>query len=112
MPFDFDKNCELGIYLNVYQLDNGFQRGFIQHEIKSVKTNSHIGAGIKCLTEDSKNIYAETENATYTFSKVLGTISSIVKNGEELLAKPVALTAWRAPTDNDRKIKNNWFRRR
>jgi len=44
----------------------------------------------------------------YTISKLTGSISSIVKNGKEILAEPVRLTAWRAPTDNDRKIKYNW----
>lgn len=108
LPFAFDKPCEMGIYLNIYQLDNGFERGFIQYEIKSVKPDVHIGNSVNCLTEDSKNIYARTKYATYTFSKVIGNISSIIKDGKELLAEPVKLTAWRAPTDNDRKIKNNW----
>lgn len=108
MPFEFNDTCELGIYLNIYQLDNGFERGFIQHEIKSVKVNPNVGDAVTCLSEDAKYIYAKTKHADYTISKQTGNISSIVKNGEELLSEPVRLTAWRAPTDNDRKVKNNW----
>lgn len=107
VPFSFDDNYSMGIYLNVYQLDNGFERGFIQHEIKSVKINPCMGDDVS-LTEEAKNIYAKTKDADYTISKITGNITSIVKNGVELLAEPVRLTAWRAPTDNDRKIKKNW----
>lgn len=32
----------------------------------------------------------------------------MVIDGEEQLAEPVRLTAWRAPTDNDRNIKLLW----
>ncbi|MCR4719917.1 MAG: DUF4981 domain-containing protein [Firmicutes bacterium] len=108
LDFALNKSCEMGTYLNICQLENGFERGFIQHEIKSVKPNAYIGKSVNCLSEDSKNIYVRTKYATYKFSKILGNISSIVKNGEELLAEAVRLTAWRAPTDNDRKIKSNW----
>lgn len=108
VPFDFADACKMGIYLNVYQLDNGYERGFVQHEIKSVKINPDMGEGIACLTEDVKHIYAKTEYAEYAVSKLTGCITSIMKNGEELLAEPIRLTAWRAPTDNDRKIKYNW----
>ena len=108
MMFDFDDACEMGIYLNVYQLDNGFERGFVQHEMKSIKLNSNIGNSLACLTQDNKNIYAKTNEKEYVISKITGNISSIIKNGAELLAEPVKLTAWRAPLDNDRKIKSTW----
>lgn len=108
LPFDFDDACKMGIYLNVYQLEDGFERGFIQHEIKSVNVNPDMGEYSNSITEDKKNIYVKTKDADYTISKIMGNITSVVKNGIELLAEPVRLTAWRAPTDNDRKIKNNW----
>lgn len=108
VPFAFEDSCEMGIYLNVYQLDNGFERGFVKHEIKSVKPKAEIGESINNLTEDSKYIYAKTKDAEYTISKQTGNITSIIKKDKELLAEPICLTAWRAPTDNDRKIKYNW----
>ena len=108
VPFGFEDSCEMGVYLNLSQLDSGFEHGFVQHEIKSVVLNPHIGKDLECLTEDARNIYAKTQDTAYTVSKVTGNITSIIKNGKELLAGPVCLTAWRAPTDNDRKIRNNW----
>ena len=37
-----------------------------------------------------------------------GLIESFVSNGKEALASPVKPTIWRAPTDNDRKIRKQW----
>lgn len=108
LPFEFVEDCQIGIYLNIYQMDEGFERGFVQHEIKSVKLNPQIGEESGQISEDVKNIYVKTKNAEYTILKLTGNITSIVKNGEELLKEQVRLTAWRAPTDNDRKIKYNW----
>ena len=108
VPFDLNEACEMGVYLNVYQMDNGYERGFIQHEIQSVSLNPNMGETASSITEDKKYIYLKTKDTDYTISKVTGNIVSMIKNKEELLAEPVRLTAWRAPTDNDRKIKNNW----
>ena len=45
----------------------------------------------------------------YTVDKVHGLIASIVDHGRELITEPLTPTVWRAPTDNDRKIKANWY---
>lgn len=108
IPFQLDDPCRMGVYLNIYQMDNGYERGFIQHEIKNSKLNPELGNSVISLQEDEKYVYAKTNAGDYTVSKITGNICSVVKNGAELLAEPVELTAWRAPTDNDRKIKNNW----
>ena len=40
-----------------------------------------------------------------------GLIESINANGKEMLTSPVTPTIWRAPTDNDRRIKLEWTKR-
>jgi beta-galactosidase len=40
-----------------------------------------------------------------------GLIESIKSNGKEMLSSPVTPTIWRAPTDNDRRIKLEWTKR-
>ncbi len=107
LPFTPDAECTLGVYLNVIQLDGDYERGFIQHEIRSVEVKVEEGDAL-CLLDDGKSICAETADTRYTICKRTGSITSIVKQGEELLSSPVRLTAWRAPTDNDRHIKYNW----
>ena len=44
--------------------------------------------------------------ATYGTNR--GLLCSIQKDGNELLAAPVRPSAWRAPTDNDRRIRVKW----
>lgn len=44
----------------------------------------------------------------FVFSKMTGLFTSIVKEGKEQLAAPMAFQVFRAPTDNDRKIREIW----
>lgn len=46
----------------------------------------------------------------YTFDRNTGNFADIVVDGQKLLSAPCDKTIWRAPTDNDRNIKNEWFR--
>ena len=47
----------------------------------------------------------------YTFGRRTGLLSSLVDNGTEMLLAPMVPTIWRAPTDNDRNVKNKWYER-
>ena len=42
-------------------------------------------------------------------SKNTGLIESLVFSGKKMISSPVTPTVWRAPTDNDRKIKREWL---
>ena len=46
----------------------------------------------------------------YTVSRVSGLVTSITDNGTEMISTPIVPTIWRAPTDNDRKIKLEWYK--
>ena len=53
--------------------------------------------------------FTVTDGATvYRVDKLRGLLASINDGGKDLLASPVALNIWRAPTDNDRKIRLDW----
>ena len=60
------------------------------------------------LKEDARYIYAIGSRFSYVFSKHHGTFVSMIVDGEEQLAGEVKLSAYRAPTDNDRHIKSHW----
>ncbi len=63
--------------------------------------------------QESAKVFRICDGATiYTVDRIHGLISSICDNGKELITTPIDLTAWRAPTDNDRKIKRDWIRDR
>jgi hypothetical protein len=63
------------------------------------------------LTEESIYIYAKGENFKYRFNKQLGNLDSMVVNGEELLFEPVKLSAFRAATDNDKRMIFLWAKK-
>lgn len=45
----------------------------------------------------------------YTYNKLTGLFSKMVYQNRNLLDKPMEINIWRAPTDNDRNMKLNWF---
>ncbi len=48
------------------------------------------------------------EQFRYVFNKLTGNFDSLVKDGINLLSKPMEYNIWRAPTDNDREIRIEW----
>ena len=59
-------------------------------------------------TEDA--ITVRTAKTTYTFDRTSGLVAGILDQGKQLLCSPMTPTVWRAPTDNDRNIRNEWQR--
>ncbi len=99
--------CEFGATLNVYLKKDGKEYARTQHilpcELKAEKTNAKVE-----LTEDALNIYAKGERFSYIFSKHYGVFTSIIVDGEEQLDGRGVLSAMRAPTDNDSRMKPLW----
>lgn len=62
------------------------------------------------ISESDTEFVISGSNFEYTFDRNTGNFAGIVVDGQELLAAPCDKTIWRAPTDNDRNIKNEWFR--
>ncbi len=100
--------CEYGAFLNVTMFDkNGEEAARTQHEIPA-EVHKIQTERLCMLTEDTGTIRAEGENFTYTFSKRCGTLTSMICDGKEQLCGKMELTVWRAPTDNDRRIRKMW----
>ena len=64
------------------------------------------------LKEDDHSfmIWGESERFIYTFSKKKAQFSSILYEGKELLEGTGHWNIWRAPTDNDMYLKNEWMK--
>lgn len=60
--------------------------------------------------EDDKSVTLEGAGFKYIFSKKSGAIISVERDGKEYFDKPMEINIWRAPTDNDMYIKNEWMR--
>lgn len=61
------------------------------------------------IQNGSRYITVSSPSFTYRYDKFKGSFSSMVFQGKELLDKPMDLNIWRAPTDNDRKLKLHWM---
>ncbi len=108
IKIDFEEiKCEYGAYLNVVLCKNGKCLAHTQHKLP-YKTKTSEERQMAEFNEDELNIYAKGEGFNYVFSKHYGVFTSIVIGGEEQLAGMMKLSAFRAPTDNDRNVVNRW----
>ena len=101
-------------------LEAGHELGF--DEIKLANADDRVrealalaetdAKGSLNVTEDDPWITVAGEGFTYVYDKRSGMWHSLEVNGKALMEKPMELNIWRAPTDNDRKVKTQWFRAR
>lgn len=61
------------------------------------------------VAEGSRYLTISAANFSYRYDKFTGMFSKMTFEGKELLDKPMDLNIWRAPTDNDRKLKLHWM---
>ncbi len=92
----------------------GFEVGSQQFELSQKTAATPVAADIPagtplCVKKDAKAITVTAGETVWVLDRVHGAITSIVDHGTEMLATPIMPTVWRAPTDNDRKLKNDWF---
>lgn len=62
------------------------------------------------LEEKERMITVSAPDFRYTYDKFTGAFSEMVYRNHPLLIRPMEYNIWRAPTDNDRKIKAEWIR--
>ena len=118
---EFDKAGEYFLNLRfVYNEDKpfcnaGYETGFEQIELCEVLAEENDADGIGDIMANPVT-YSETDRyisiyageLSVTVDKTVGTVVRINHDGREMLAKPVNLNIWRAPTDNDRYLKQRW----
>lgn len=108
LDFILPKSCKLGCYLDV-SLVSEHEVAMEQHALAvKIQGKESVSKTPARFVEEKEVIKIVGENFTYTFNKHYGNFESLVIDGEEKLAAMTRLTAWRAPTDNDRNIKNKW----
>lgn len=111
LPVNTPITCVYGAYINVYMKDkNGNEIASNQALINKGNIKKSEIKASAAVSENDKFITFEGENFKYTVSKLYGSISSMTVNGEERLVAPIVPSYLRAPTDNERDIKNQiWF---
>ena len=61
------------------------------------------------IKEDDRYLFINGTNFSYTYNKLTGCFQEMVFENRTLLERPMEYNIWRAPTDNDRYIKNKWL---
>ena len=60
-------------------------------------------------SEDDRYITVSAESFCYRYDKFKGVFDRMTYRGHRLLEQPMEFNIWRAPTDNDKKIKLQWY---
>ena len=67
-----------------------------------------VSAGSVSVAETAGTVLVTGDSFHYTLDKMTGLWSGLEVSGQPLLDRPMEWNVWRAPTDNDRKIKLIW----
>ena len=86
----------------------GDEVGHWQFVISSYIKDTHAHTHATLKDNDASYTVTFGDNRV-RISKNTGLIESLVFSGKKMITSPVMPTVWRAPTDNDRKIKREWF---
>lgn len=68
-----------------------------------------LPVGAPQLTTTDDEFIITTDDAEYTINRHHGLLTNIKHQGKQLITGPIVPTVWRAPTDNDRRIKLKWL---
>lgn len=78
-----------------------------QAEFELEKPYGKISAGKQNVSENEEEFILHGR-ADYVISKRTGMLCAIVKDGKNMLCEPTRLTAYRAPVDNERRVRDEW----
>ena len=116
LDFSADEFTALNVSLKLNRktawAEVGYEIGFEQIILSDNITENTVKAQpVSHFTDKTAHIVKFGET-TVRIGFDSGLIESIISEGEEMLTSPVTPTIWRAPTDNDRKIRPIWERRK
>lgn len=117
LDYDFPKAAKYGAFVEIYMdvpektlwCERGFNLAWAQFELPTERISKRDNvSGHVVVSESNRYVKVAATNNEYWFDKAYGTLSSIKKNGKELLARPLDINIWRATTDGEKFVKNNW----
>ena len=104
MDFKIPKS-RFGAYLNVSMKNKqGRELAFSQHMLSDSEELYPTGEKVD-ITQEGEYAIIQGNGFKYVFNMHYGYIEGL----NDLLTAPMKLSVWRAPTDNDRYIKNQWY---
>ena len=100
-------------------LPEGFDLGFDEVKLDNADDRNQTALQIwkakqvsnDCITTTEGDRYIVISNGTFTYKydKFTGMFAKMTFKDKEILDKPMNFNIWRAPTDNDRKLKLHWM---
>ena len=72
------------------------------------RSASAAHAAALSVEEDDCTVTISSTTFRYVYDKFTGTFAQMIYQNKQLLERPMEYNIWRAPTDNDRNIKNEW----
>lgn len=103
-----DYKCKYGAFLICRLFDGNEEIAHTAHELPYEIAEHKPSLKLPKISEDREFYTISGKNFEYKFSKVYGTITSAVFDGKEQLDDRMRLSVYRAPIDNDRRIRSNW----
>ena len=100
--------CNYGAFLNCSLYDGNAQIAHTQHELTAEFIGKKSVNSTPVITEDKEFYTVFGKGFEYKFSKFYGTVTQATVGGKKQLRDKMRLTVYRAPIDNDRRIRNNW----
>ena len=88
------------------KLANADERNQKALQIWNTKASTEAMVSVE---EGDRYITVSSAAFSYRYDKFKGMFAAMAFDGKELLDKPMDLNIWRAPTDNDRKLKLHWM---
>lgn len=76
---------------------------------QAVALLSHTAEGQLYIRESESAVVIQGDRFQYVWDRRTGLFSDMKYKGNPLLDRPMELNIWRAPTDNDRILKREWF---
>ncbi len=106
LPYSLPESCGLGCYLNLSLSRDGKEFAIDQHQLPVAIKKAETCHTAKQLSFEKtpEEIIVRGENFVHRFDTRRGMLKDIAGLTEGL----AEISAWRAPTDNDRHIKRRW----
>lgn len=99
-----DKNC-LGF--DELRINNNDMRN--QTAVTLLKEHISKAEDKIAVYEDDRYLVITNKCVHYVYNKLNGLFKEIIYKGKKIITKPVEINIWRAPTDNERKLKEKWL---
>ncbi len=88
----------------------GFDQLVVREEAPVLSAQKTAAEGTFRVKETERELVIQTADFRYVFNKMSGQFDHLVYQNEDRLAAPAAFSVWRAPTDNDASIKQEWLK--